>query len=117
MNIPKYWRYDRLGEKLGTIFIHLAVENFTSGYSLFENHAGCEKGYFITSDGEPIPLAKYTDRDLYKAGDKDQIVHIPDLVLLDIAEKESITIEGKKYENKQNGIDELDGYDAFEDLY
>ncbi len=24
-------------------------------------------------------------------------------------EKESITIEGKKYENKQNGVDELDG--------
>ena len=112
-----YWHYDRKGEKLGTIFIHLVVENFTSGYSIFENHAGCEKGYFITSDGNHIPLAKYTDKELYKAGDKTKIVNIPDLVLLDINEKESITIEGKKYENKQKGIDELKGYDPFENLY
>jgi len=49
-----YWKYDTDGEKLGTIFIHLVVENFTQGYSIFENHAGCEKGYFITKTGEHI---------------------------------------------------------------
>lgn len=116
--MPKdYWHYDMDGEKLGTIFIHLVVENFTESFSIFENHAGCEKGYFKTPNGEHIPLAKYTDRDAYKAGDKDQIINIPDLVLIDISEKESITIEGKKYENKLNGIAELAGYDAFEHLY
>lgn len=112
-----YWHYDMEGEKLGTIFIHLVVENFTESFSVFENHAGCEKGYFHTPSGENIPLAKYTDRDAYKAGDKDQIVFIPDLVLLDIKESESITIEGKKYENMLRGIEELNGYDAFEELY
>lgn len=112
-----YWHYDMEGEKLGTIFIHLVVENFTEGFSVFENHAGCEKGYFHTPDGENIPLAKYTDRDAYKAGDKNQIIFIPDLVLIDIAENESITIEGKKYENMLRGIEELNGYDAFEELY
>jgi hypothetical protein len=53
-----YWKYETEGEKLGTIFIHLVVENFTKGYSIFENHAGCEKGYFITKDGTRIPLEK-----------------------------------------------------------
>lgn len=112
-----YWRYDMEGEKLGTIFIHIVVENFTESYSIFENHAGCEKGYFQTSQGECIPLAKYADREAYKKGDKSQIVSIPDLVLLDIKNEEVITIEGKKYENKEQGIAELNNYDSFDKLY
>lgn len=117
-DLPKdYWHYDMKGEKLGTIFIHIVVENFTESYSVFENHAGCEKGYFQTSSGNHIPLAKYTDRVKYKAGDKRQIIFIPDLVLLDIKETEAITIEGKKYEFRQNGIEELAGYDAFDERY
>lgn len=113
----KYWRYDMKGEKLGTIFLHIVVENFTESYSIFENHAGCEKGYFKTANGEHLALAKYADKDAYKAGDKNQIVFIPDLVLLDIDKKESITIEGKKYQNMQQGIDELNNYDSFDSLY
>ncbi len=116
MNID-YWKYDTDGEKLGTIFIHLVVENFTQGYSIFENHAGCEKGYFITKSGEHIPLEKYKDREKYKGGDKKQIVNIPDLVLLDLSNKIVIDIEGKKYKFRQNGIDELSGYDAFDEMY
>lgn len=116
--LPKnYWHYDKKGEKLGTIFIHIVVENFTESYSIFENHAGCEKGYFQTSDGKHIPLAKYSDREAYKAGDKSKIVAIPDLVLLDIKENEAITIEGKKHENMQKGIQELYNYDAFDEMY
>ena len=114
---PAYWKYDMRGEKLGTIFIHIVVENFTKGYSVFENHAGCEKGYFITAEGEHIPLAKYSDRVSYKAGNKTSIVSIPDLVLLDISEKEAITIEGKKYLYRANGIKELGNYDMFDALY
>ena len=123
LTIPKiplpteYWHYDITGEKLGTIFIHTVVENFTEGYSIFDNHAGCEKSYFMTSKQEYIPLQKYSDREAYKAGDKTKIVSIPDLVLLDISENEIITIEGKKYCNKQDGIDELNGYDSFDKLY
>lgn len=112
-----YWRYDLKGEKLGTIFIHLVVENFTESYSIFENHAGCEKGYFKTSSGEHIALAKYADRVAYKAGDKSQIVFIPDLVLLDIEDKEAITIEGKTFRNREKGIEELNNYDSFDRLY
>lgn len=116
--LPKdYWHYDLTGEKLGTIFLHIVVEYFTEGFSIFDNHAGCEKSYFQTNKGEKIPLAKYADRDAYKAGDKDQIVFIPDLVLRDDIETEIITIEGKKYQFKQNGIEDLAGYDAFDKMY
>lgn len=112
-----YWYYDKSGEKLGTIFVHVAVENFTDGYSIYENHAGCERGYFITSSGEHIAIEKYSDRDLYKQGDKTKRIAIPDLVLLDLSRKEIINIEGKKYENKQKGIEELKTYDDIEKMY
>ena len=123
LTIPKveinknYWKYDKDGEKLGTIFIHLVVENFTQGYSIFENHAGSEKGYFIPKQGVPIPLAKYKDREKYKAGDKDEIIHIPDLILFDFVRNEVINIEGKKYQFRHNGISELTNYDYIEKHY
>ena len=93
-----YWRYDYKGEKLATIFIHIVVESFTRGESIFENHAGCEKGYFITSTGENIPLKKYKNKEKYKLGDKSQNIEIPDLILLDISRNTIINIEGKKLE-------------------
>ncbi len=112
-----YWKYDTEGEKLGTIFIHLVVENFTEGYSIFENHAGSEKGYFITKEGDSIPLAKYKDREKYKEGDKEQIIHIPDLILIDFGRNEVINIEGKKYKFRKDGIAELANYDFIEQNY
>jgi len=112
-----YWKYETEGEKLGTIFIHLVVENFTEGYSIFENHAGCEKGYFITSDGKHIPLEKYSDRKAYKAGNKNKIISIPDLILIDFGRSEVINIEGKKYQFRQNGIEELKGFNDIEKTY
>lgn len=112
-----YWRYETNGEKLGTIFIHLVVENFTKGYAIFENHAGCEKGYFITSDGKHIPLEKYSDREAYKSGDKSKIVSIPDLILIDFGRSEVVNVEGKKYQFRQNGIEELKSYGYIEKNY
>ena len=112
-----YWKYEKEGEKLGTIFVHLVVENFTEGYSIFENHAGCEKGYFITKEGKPIPLKKYTDREAYKRGEKDNIINIPDLILIDFSETEIINVEGKKYKFRQKGIDELKTFEAIEKNY
>ncbi len=112
-----YWHYDVEGEKLGTIFIHLVVENFTNGNSLFENHAGCEKGYFIQKDGTPVALQKYQDTVKYKSGDKEQRLAIPDLILIDFDRSEIINIEGKKYKFRSDGIQELKGYDAVENIY
>ena len=112
-----YWHYETKGEKLGTIFIHTIVENLASGFSVFDNHAGCEKSYFTTPDGKCIPLVKYVDRDSYKAGDKSKKLPIPDLVLIDFETNESITVEGKTFANRYKGIEELKTYDAFEKLY
>jgi len=123
LTIPKvgmnsdYWKYEKDGEKLGTIFIHLVVEEFTQGYSIFENHAGCEKGYFFPLSGEPIPLEKYKNRELYKAGDKKQIIEIPDLILLDKKEKEIINIEGEKYVNRNAGVLQIKTFDFIEKNY
>jgi hypothetical protein len=112
-----YWKYDKTGEKLGTIFIHIIVESFTEGYSIFENHAGCEKGYFITSNGDHIPLEKYSDKEKYKNGDKSKIIHIPDLVLIDFGKNEVVNVEGKKYKLRFDGIRELKNYDYIEKNY
>jgi len=114
---PAYWHYDKEGEKLGTVFIHITVENFTKGYSIFENHAGSEKGYFITAAGKYVPLAKYVNRDKYKAGDKDKIIYIPDLILIDFDRGEIINIEGKKYKFRRAGINELNNYKFIEENY
>jgi len=113
----EYWRYELKGEKLGTIFIHLVVENFTKGFSIYENHAGCERGYFMTKEGDPIVVEKYFDREKYKAGDKTQIVHLPDLILIDIDRIKIINIEGKQYENMEQGIKELSNFDGIEKFY
>jgi hypothetical protein len=112
-----YWKYETEGEKLGTIFVHLVVENFTKGSSIFENHAGCEKGYFITSEGKHIPLEKYSDRKAYKAGDINKIISIPDLILIDFGRSEIVNIEGKKYQFRKNGIRELKTFNDIEKNY
>jgi hypothetical protein len=112
-----YWHYETEGEKIGTIFIHTTVESFTKGYSIFENHAGSEKGYFLTSKGEHIQLAKYTNREKYKAGDKSKIIYIPDLILIDNMRNEIINIEGKKYKFCKKGIEQIKSYDFIEKNY
>ncbi|MBP8689149.1 hypothetical protein KBH77_02235 [Patescibacteria group bacterium] len=123
LTVPKaegntiYWDYETKGEKLGTIFIHIVVENFTTGYSIYENHAGCERGYFITKKGEHIAIEKYMNREKYKAGDKEQRLSIPDLILIDFDRKQAINIEGKKYENRFLGIETLKTYDFIERNY
>lgn len=123
LSIPKskvlkdYWYYEERGEKIGTIFLHLLVDEFSEGMSIYENHAGCERGYFITLKGEKLAVEKYTDRALYKAGDKSAIIALPDLTLVDFKKKEVIDVEGEMYQNANKGILQLDGFDSFEDLY
>lgn len=112
-----YWHYEMSSEKLVTIFVHIVIENFSEGMSIYENHAGCERGYFITKDGNPIVVQKYIDKQSYKNGDKNQIIHIPDLVIIDFTKAEIINIEGKQYKYMLNGIEELKNFDAFEKLY
>ncbi|TLD97752.1 hypothetical protein LS71_003195 [Helicobacter jaachi] len=116
--LPKaYWHYEIKGEKLVSIFIHMVIESFSYAKAIFENHAGCEKSYFLTSSGEHIPLQKYENREAYKAGDKNARLFIPDLILLDVQNLEIINIEGKKFQNKAQGIEELKNYNFIEQEY
>ena len=122
INIPSspnvdYWYYDTTGEKLGTIFIHLLIENFTNGRALFENHAGSEKGYFISSNGVKVALQKYYNRGMYKSGDKSQIIQLPDLILIDFDNKEILNIEGEKSENLSKGLEQIKGFENIESVY
>jgi hypothetical protein len=107
-----YWHYNITGEKLATIFIHLVVENFTNGMSIFENHAGSEKGYFITSDKKYLALEKYVP-----GVEPRKSIDIPDLILLDIERKQVLNIEGKTFENLELGIRTLENYKDIERMY
>lgn len=112
----EYWNYDLEWEKLWTIFLHIVTEYFTNSNSLFENHAGCEKSYFLTKEWNHIPLQKYIEQEkwaeLYKVK-----VAIPDLILIDFNNSEILNLEWKKYKFKENWIKELDDFDAIEDIY
>jgi hypothetical protein len=107
-----YWHYNTTGEKLATIFVHLVVENFSSGMSIFENHAGSEKGYFVTADKKYLALEKYVPE-----VEPRKSIDIPDLILLDVERKQVLNIEGKTFANMDLGIRTLDNYDDIERLY
>ncbi|MBM3209826.1 hypothetical protein FJZ39_00575 [Candidatus Saccharibacteria bacterium] len=119
--LPKtYWQKETEKEKTGTIFVHVICENLVNGVSIYENHGGCERGYFLDySQGKlnPVTIPKYRDRELYKAGDKTYIIYIPDLVLFDKESNQVINIEGKKYSTREKGVEELNNFDFFESEY
>ncbi|EAJ9794516.1 hypothetical protein FBG03_07960, partial [Campylobacter jejuni] len=82
-NNDSYWHYEMQGEKIATIFLHLVIEEFTRARAIYENHAGCERGYFITQDNKNLTVEKYKNKDEYKNGNKNARIFIPDLVLAD----------------------------------
>jgi hypothetical protein len=123
LKVPKatfpeeYWRYETTGEKLGTIFLHLVVEEFSHGFSIYENHAGCERGYFRNGKGELIQIGK---RLLSEDGamPKDaEIVALPDLILIDPKRLEVINVEGERAVNVQAGIQQLKTFTNIENAY
>lgn len=107
-----YWFYNSTGEKLATIFVHLVIEEFSNGFSIFENHAGSEKGYFITPEKTYLALEKYVPGIVPRKS-----LDIPDLILVDPERKEILNIEGKTIANTQLGIDTLKNYGDIERLY
>jgi len=116
----QYWQLEKEKEKTGTIFTHVITENLADGLLVYENHGGCERGYFTeysTREGVPVVIPKYVDKAAYKAGNKNAIVFIPDLVLFDEARNEVLDIEGKTFKNWQQGVVELANYNYFESEY
>jgi hypothetical protein len=107
-----YWHIDSTGEKNATIFLHVLIENFTSGAAIYENHGGAERGYFIAPNTTFIPVKKH----IPGLGKKIPI-DIPDLILLDQEQMRILNIEGKTLENVNLGITQLQNYDPVERIY
>lgn len=125
LEIPKvslreeYWGAENNKEKLGTIFVSILCEEFSNSTAIYENHGGCERGYFICAKNndekaEYLAIPKYSDRKKYKAGDKTYIIYIPDVVVYDRERDIVINGEGKTYENREKGYEEIENYDFFE---
>lgn len=112
-----YWKYETSGEKLGTIFTHLLVEEFSKGFSIYENHAGCERGYFFTSEGRPLTVSKrMVDANGNMPANAPKI-ELPDLVLIDMDRLEVLNIEGERTQNVLTGIAQIGTFGNFESVY
>lgn len=107
-----YWHYEVNSEKNGTILLHLLMMDVEDVSIIYENHAGCERGYFLDKDNSPIVVHKYIDNDKSKG-----IIHIPDLIICNHKTKEIYNYEGKTYNNRSNGINEIENFDAIEKEY
>jgi len=113
---PLYWHYDVTQEKNATILLHVALIAHTNADVIYSNHGGSERGYFYHILQGPIAVEKYQKgmRDVYKAGDKSKIIYIPDVIVFDPTRKEIINIEGKRFETRSDGIQELANYSYIE---
>lgn len=101
-----YWRYEENSEKIGSIFLHLVAEYSEEIVGIYQNHAGCERGYFKTLNGNLMALPKLCN--------DESVLNIPDLILFDQKECEILIIEGKQITTLQNGINEIALYDNLE---
>ncbi len=110
-NIPTtYWYYEKSSEKIGTIFLHLLAVNLDDSVkSIYENHAGCERGYFYLKNGKGIALPKKDTNGLE--------LRIPDLILMNNDTEEILVIEGKKSSTLDDGLREIKNYDPIEKEY
>lgn len=104
--IPEhYWNYSCASEKVASIFLHMTC--LYSGISgIYENHAGCERGYFRTRLGAFLALPKKD-----KHGDN---LLLPDVVLCDHNIKQILNVEGKLLSTMYAGIAEVETYDSIE---
>lgn len=98
-----YWKYSNSGEKIASILFHLILE-YCNVSVIYENHAGCEQGYFMYPDESLKPIKKTTSK-------PDIIFQHDGIIYL---------IEAEKSENvfkKGMGISQLDKFDSVESEY
>lgn len=100
-----YWHYEKKSEKIASILLHILAEN-NGMRTIYQNHAGCERGYFITKDGRQVTIPK-KDKNNNK-------LYIPDLVLHSPKYNEIILVEGKQLSTLQSGLKEIENYDSIE---
>ncbi len=104
----KYWHYEVSSEKVASILLHMVCAKYKMS-CVYENHAGCERGYFWTKDRKEITLPK---KDRFGKN-----LLLPDVVLFDEQSSQILLVEGKKLSTLQNGIEEIKGYDSIEKDY
>ncbi len=103
-----YWHYEKKSEKMADILLH--VQTMYHGmYCVYENHAGCERGYFRTKVGRLVTLPK-KDRNGIN-------LYLPDVVLYDEETNFILLVEGKMLFTLQLGIEEIENYDSIEQEY
>lgn len=103
-----YWHYEMSSEKMTSILLHI-LGIYNGMYTVYENHAGCERGYFRTKAGKLVALPKK---------DKHGInLYLPDVVLYDDISHIILLVEGKKLSTLANGIEEIQYYDSIENEY
>jgi len=79
---------------------------------IYENHAGCERGYFKTPNGDCIAIHKYIDNDKSKG-----VLNIPDLVVCDNSRKQIHILEGKCHDRVADGLRDLELFGPLEVEY
>jgi hypothetical protein len=108
-----YWHYEQNSEKVATIFLHLILEELPGVKSIYENHAGCERGYFYGAENELFVLHKYIDN----VKSKGKIPKLPDLIILNARDKEILVLEGKTNLSLDQGLEEIKKFGIVENEY
>lgn len=103
-----YWYYTNNSEKIASIFLHLTCQYYGI-HGIYENHAGCERGYFRKQSGELIALPKKDSNGIN--------LYLPDIVLCDPSVKEIYNVEGKQLRTLNKGLSELNTFDSIENEY
>lgn len=104
-----YWHYETKSEKVASILFHIICEDI--GFKeVYQNHAGCERGYFKSKENELITLPKYCGNDNHN-------LLIPDVIMRDDENQIIYLMEGKKIDTIKNGLEEIEDYDDIEKLY
>lgn len=104
-----YWHYEQRSEKKADILLHLQTM-YHGMYCVYENHAGCERGYFRTKRGQLITLPKKDSSGINN-------LYLPDVVLYDEQTNFILLVEGKMLSTLQLGVEEIENYNSIEQEY
>lgn len=103
-----YWHYEKKSEKMADILLHVQT-TYHNMYCVYENHAGCERGYFRNKSGALITLPKKDKKGVN--------LYLPDVVLYDSKTEYVLLVEGKMISTLNQGLIEIENYDSIENEY
>lgn len=104
----QYWHYEMRSEKVASILLHIVGE-YHGMRGIYQNHAGCERGYYKTPNNTLIALPK-------KDSNRKNL-YLPDLMLHDSLTNTIIIVEGKKLSTLNKGLEEIKNYDSIENEF